>query len=106
MMDAAGRAKDPTHAVEGAYDLLLFRPRDAQAITLAAHVLLFEAKDVEQARVLFREALRIEPDLPDALVGFARLEHDAGNRKEALRLAERAEEVAPGVPEVRRILGR
>ncbi len=104
MADAARAARDVPRAVEAAYDRLMFLPRDANLLSDAAHVLAFQKGDAAQARVLFRDALARDADSVAALVGLARVEAAAGDAAAARRLAERAERLQPGIPEVADIL--
>lgn len=106
LMDAAGRAGDAERALAAAYDVLMFRPRDADALSEAAHLAAFLAKDTAQARVLFREALRLAPEHVSSLVGLARVEDAAGDAAAARALAARADRLRPGIAEVRAILAR
>lgn len=80
------------------------RRRDANLLSDAAHVLAFQKGDAAQARVLFRDALARDADSVAALVGLARVEAAAGDAAAARRLAERAERLQPGIPEVADIL--
>lgn len=104
MVGAARAARDVPRTVEAAYDRLLFRPRDAIVLSDAAHVLAFEAGDAAQARVLFKDALARDAACVSALVGLARIESAAGDADAARSLAERAERLQPGIPEVAQIL--
>jgi tetratricopeptide (TPR) repeat protein len=104
MIGAARAAHDVAKTVEAAYDRLMFRPRDAIVLSDAGQILAFEAGDAAQARVLFRDALSRDPDCLSALVGLARVESAAGSAAAARALAERAERLQPGIPELTEIL--
>lgn len=104
MIEVARAAHDVPRMVEAAYDRLMFRPRSVVVLNDAAHIVAFDQGDAAQARVLFRDALARDPDCVPALVGLARVESTAGAAAVARPLAERAERLQPGIPEVAKIL--
>ncbi|MDM5179879.1 PEP-CTERM system TPR-repeat protein PrsT [Massilia sp. DJPM01] len=67
-------------------------------LALRAHALLGSG-DIAQATALFAQALSLHPDLPDALLGMARMAVAANRHADAARLMQRALAVEPDNPD-------
>ncbi len=64
-----------------------------------------EQDDPEEARVAYRRAIELDPELVDAYVNLGRLAHEGGNTGEAVRLYHLALERDPGDPVIHFNLG-
>jgi DNA-binding winged helix-turn-helix (wHTH) protein/Tfp pilus assembly protein PilF len=78
---------------------------NAETLVILAALDLNYEWDWAAAEDAYRRALRLDPDLTGARVGYARLLSAAGRHAEALRLVGEAESRHPGCPEIVRDAG-
>ena len=96
-------ARDRPHEAESALlRSLALRDRPVTRSNLGA-VLELQGR-IEEAQRMYQEALRADPDLPEALANLGMLHANRGRHSQALPLLRRAYQVAPEFPGVRRSL--
>lgn len=69
------------------------------ALTNAGVCLRREPKEAPRAEQYFREALRVNPQFPDALLQMAQLNYESGDYLRARAFLQRYESVAPATPQ-------
>ncbi len=87
----AGRYADAVKVLRRAASI---RPTDVQLLCELSHVLDVSG-DLDEAIVVIRRALRLDPEHPLALRNAASFEANSGRNEEAFQLASRAKSLAP-----------